>query len=55
MEEVEAVGNLRAGTAILSWSGHDWTTAGKAAFNLEPKEVLERYREGWLRSLPELR
>lgn len=44
MEEVEAVGNLRAGTAILSWSGHDWTTSGKAAFNLEPREVLERYR-----------
>ena len=44
MEEVEAVGNLRAGTAILSWSGHAWTTAGKAAFNLEPREVLERYQ-----------
>lgn len=52
MEEVEAVGNLRAGTAILSWSGHDWTTAGKAAFNLEPNDVLERYREGLVAVTP---
>ena len=45
MEEVEAVGNLRAGTAILTWNGHEWTTAGQAVFNLEPREVLDRYRE----------
>jgi hypothetical protein len=45
MEDVEAVGNLRAATAILTWSGQEWTTAGRAAFNLEPQEVLDRYRE----------
>lgn len=45
MEEVEAVGNLRAGTAILTWNGREWTTAGQAVFNLEPREVLERYRD----------
>jgi len=45
MEQVEAVDNLRAATAILTWSGHEWTTTGKAAFNLEPQEVLQRYRE----------
>ncbi len=45
MEEVEAVDNLRAATAILTWSGHEWTTTGRAAFNLEPREVLERYRD----------
>jgi hypothetical protein len=45
MEEVEAVGNLRAATAILAWAGHDWTTTGRAVFNLEPREVLERYGE----------
>jgi hypothetical protein len=45
MEDVEAVGNLRAATAILTWSGHEWTTTGRAAFNLEPHEVLDRYRE----------
>lgn len=44
MEEVEAVGNLRAVTAIFTWSGFDWTTTGKAVFNLEPPQVLEQYR-----------
>jgi hypothetical protein len=43
MEEVEAVDNLRAATAVFSWSGFDWTTNGNAKFNLEPDEVLERY------------
>jgi hypothetical protein len=45
MEEVEAVGNLRAATAIFTWTGHEWTTPGKAVFNLEPHEVLARYAE----------
>jgi hypothetical protein len=44
MEDVEAVGNLRAATAVFSWSRGEWTTAGRAVFNLEPHEVLERYR-----------
>jgi hypothetical protein len=44
MEEVEAVGNLRAATAIFTWTGHEWTTPGRAVFNLEPHEVLDRYR-----------
>jgi hypothetical protein len=45
MEEVEAVGNLRAGTAVLIWRHGQWTTEGRAVFNLEPRDVLERYRE----------
>jgi len=45
MEDVEAVGNLRAGTAILTWKGHEWTTAGRAVFNLEPRQVLEQYSQ----------
>ncbi len=45
MEEVEAVGNLRAATAVFTHNGREWTTQGKAIFNLEPREVLERYRE----------
>jgi hypothetical protein len=44
MEDVEAVGNLRAATAVFSWTGGEWTTGGRAVFNLEPREVLERYR-----------
>jgi hypothetical protein len=43
MEEVEAVGNLRAATAVFHWNGRNWTTQGRAVFNLEPREVLERY------------
>jgi hypothetical protein len=43
MEDVEAVGNLRAATAAFTWTGFDWTTNGKTVFNLEPDQVLERY------------
>ncbi len=45
MEDVEAVGNFRAATAVFSWNGREWTTAGRAIFNLEPREVIDRYRE----------
>jgi hypothetical protein len=45
MEEVEAVGNLRAATAVFNWDGRRWSTQGRAVFNLEPREVLERYRD----------
>jgi hypothetical protein len=45
MEDVEAVGNLRAATAVFTWNGADWTTTGRAIFNLEPHEVLERFRD----------
>jgi len=44
MEDVEAVGNLRAATAVFTHNGREWTTQGKVIFNLEPREVLERYR-----------
>jgi hypothetical protein len=45
MEDVEAVGNLRAATAVFIHNGREWTTQGKAIFNLEPREVIERYTE----------
>ncbi len=44
MEDVEAVGNLRAATAVFTHNGREWTTNGRAVFNLEPREVLDRYR-----------
>jgi hypothetical protein len=44
MEDVEAVGNLRAATAVFSWNGQEWTAGGRVIFNLEPREVVERYR-----------
>src|SRR3954447_18346618 len=43
MEDVQAVGNLRAATAVFTHNGREWTTQGKVIFNLEPREVLERY------------
>ncbi len=45
MEEVEAVGNLRAATAVLTWNHGQWTSHGRVVFNLEPREVLEHYRD----------
>lgn len=45
MEDVEAVGNLRAATAVFTHDGREWTTQGRAVFNLEPREVLERYKD----------
>jgi hypothetical protein len=45
MEEVEAVGNLRAATAVLTWKHGQWTTEGRTVFNLEPRQVLESYRD----------
>ena len=44
MEDVEAVGNLRAATAVFTHNGRHWTTQGRAVFNLEPREVLTRYK-----------
>jgi hypothetical protein len=43
MEDVEAVGNLRAGTAVFIHNGREWTTQGHVKFNLEPREVVERF------------
>ena len=45
MEDVEAVGNLRCATAIFVYRDHSWTTDGRAVFNLEPAQSLERFHE----------
>lgn len=44
MEDVEAVGNLRAATAVFTHDGSKWATQGRVVFNLEPREVLTRYK-----------
>ena len=44
MEDVEAVGNLRAATAIFFFDGKKWTTSGRALFNLNPAEAIKHYR-----------
>lgn len=44
MEDVEAVGNLRAATAIFHFDQKKWATNGRALFNLNPVEAIEHYR-----------
>lgn len=43
MESVEAVGNLRAATAVFVRRQGKWTTDGRAVFNLGPAEALARF------------
>jgi hypothetical protein len=43
MEEVEAVGNLRSATAVFGYRDGAWGTDGRAVFNLEPSEALDRF------------
>lgn len=45
MEEVEAVGNLRAATALFRLDGARWQTDGRTIFNLDPAEAIEYYQE----------
>jgi hypothetical protein len=45
MEEVEAVGHLRAATAVFACRHGDWTTDGRVVFNLDPAGALAHYRE----------
>ena len=40
MEGVEAVGNLRAATAVFHFDSTGWNTHGRAIFNLEPLEAI---------------
>ena len=44
MEDVEAVGNLKAATAIFRHEHGSWTTEGRAIFNLNPEEAIAYYR-----------
>ena len=47
MEDVEAVGNLRAATAVFHYSGKRWMTQGRTLFNLSPTEAIRRYQESF--------
>ena len=44
MEEVEAVGNLRAATVVFRLDGSEWETDGRACFNLSPMETIEHFQ-----------
>lgn len=45
MEEVEAVGNLRAATAVFRAERGHWSTDGRALFNLNPVEAVAYYKD----------
>jgi hypothetical protein len=45
MEEVEAVSNLRAATAVFRNQRGSWGTDGRALFNLNPSEAVAFYQE----------
>jgi len=45
MEEVEAVGNLRAATAVFRARREIWGTDGRAIFNLNPTEAIRHFRD----------
>lgn len=44
MEEVEAVSNLRAATAVFRYSPQGWFTEGRAMFNLSPHQAIDYYK-----------
>jgi hypothetical protein len=43
MEDLPAVGNLRNACAVFFYHQGAWHTMGKAIFNLNPDEVIERF------------
>ena len=45
MEGVEAVGNLRAATAVFRVRRRSWATDGRAIFNLNPTEAVRYFQE----------
>lgn len=44
MEDVLAVKNLRAATALFHYQTNRWGTEGRAIFNLNPAETIQYYR-----------
>lgn len=45
MEEVEAVSNLRAATAVFRYDRQGWRTDGRVMFNLNPTEAIAYYQD----------
>ena len=42
MEDVEAVGTIRDASAVFHYLNGHWGTGGKALFNLNPQEAIDR-------------
>jgi hypothetical protein len=45
MEEVEAVGNLRAATAVFRHKDQHWSTDGRVIFNLKPVQAIAHFQD----------
>lgn len=46
MEDVEAVDDLRAATAVFAMNeSGEWTTEGRAIFNLSPHQAIEHFQK----------
>lgn len=45
MEDVEAVGNLRAATAVFRHKDQHWTTDGRVIFNLKPAQAIAHFQD----------
>jgi hypothetical protein len=43
MEDVEAVNDTRAATALFQHQNGRWTTQGRALFNVNPREAIDHY------------
>ncbi len=43
LEELDAQPAHRAATAVFRFNGTEWTTDGRAIFNLNPAETIQRY------------
>jgi hypothetical protein len=44
MEDVEAVSNLRAATAVFEYDGETWVASSRTIFNLSPDQAIEHFR-----------
>lgn len=42
MEDVEAVGTIRDAAAVFHYQRGNWGTGGKALFNMNPRDALDR-------------
>ncbi|MEZ6072720.1 MAG: hypothetical protein R3C10_21270 [Pirellulales bacterium] len=45
MEEVEAVDDLKAASALFIFHRGDWHTEGRVIFNLDPREAVRHFGE----------
>lgn len=48
MEDVEAVGLIRDAAAVFHYKGAHWGTGGRALFNMNPQDAVERLRDQYL-------